>query len=132
MSNCKTFAEKELELLTKTHPDPNNRPLIEEFAPEIIALCEKFGQSGQSGGSAPYTASALAQAIKKLCLFEPIAPLTGEDDEWCDVSEISDEPKGTLFQNKRCGAVFKDVRKGKPDKVYYIDAFIKKDQKGNC
>ena len=38
--------------------------------------------------------------------FKPLTPLTGEDDEWCDQSEMSGgEP---LWQNKRYSAVFKD------------------------
>ena len=88
MSNVGLHAKRELEILSATETDPNNRPIIEEFKDEIIALCEKFGNSGQSGGSAPYVAKALSQAIKHLCMFEVIAPLTGNDDEWNDVSDL--------------------------------------------
>ena len=125
MTNTQRYAQREIDILLKSLPDPDNRPIIEPFIPEILALCEKFGNSGQSGGSAPYTATALAQAIKKLCLQEPICDITGIDDEWMDVSENGD---GTIvFQNKRCSALFKD--RG-IDRAYYLDAIVFKDQEG--
>lgn len=125
MTNTYHHAERELEILVKSAPDPDNRPIIEPFIPELLALAEKFGSSGQSGGSAPYTASALAQAIKSLCLQEPICDLTGIEEEWNDVTALSDGK--TLFQNKRCSALFKT----EPDKCYYLDAIVWKTQKGS-
>lgn len=126
MSKTKSYAESELDILTKYNTDPENRPIIEEFRNEIIALCDKFGKSGQSGGSAPYTAQALSSAIKKLCLREPICPLTGLDDEWNDVSYDSGKNE-TLFQNNRNSALFKNN-----SGVYYIDAIVFKGQNGSC
>ena len=120
MTNTHNHAQMELEILSKSSTDPNNRPIIEEFIPEILAICEKFGNSGQSGGSAPYTATALAQAIKKLCLQESISPITGIDEEWVDVSQYDAEGK-QWYQNSRCAAIFKDGKDGKP---YYLDAII--------
>ena len=122
LSNTASFAKQELDILVKSAPDPDNRPIIEEFIPEIIALVDRFGKSGQSGGSAPYTANAISQAIKKLCLHEPICPITGVDDEWMD---IDSNPKS---QNRRCSALFKDA----DNKAYYIDAIIWKTEKGHC
>jgi len=122
MSNTKMFAEMELDILTKSNTDPDNRPIIEQFIPEIIALCDKFGKSGQSGGSAPFTARALSSAIEKLCLQEPICPITGIDEEWIDITEInSGEP---MWQNKRCSALFKDEN----GEVMYVDAIVKRTQ----
>ena len=130
MSNTKKFAERELEILSKSATDPNNRPIIEEFIPEIIALCDKFGHSGQSGGSAPYTAKALAQAIEKLCLQKPIGPITGIDDEWVDVSGYGDNhgKNDIKYQNSRCSTLFKSVN----GRVWYLDAINWKDEKGAC
>jgi hypothetical protein len=127
MTKTKSYAESELDILVKSHPDPNNRPLIEEFIPEILAICEKFGNSGQSGGSAPYTAQALSQAIKHLCLQEPICPITGIDDEWMDVTKMNNGE--LMYQNNRCSALFKDGKDGRP---YYIDAIVKRTQTGSC
>ena len=115
MKNTRLRAERELEILAKTTPDA----VVLEFKSEIIALCEAFGNSGQSGGSAPYTATALSQAIKKLLLFEIIAPLTGEDDEWNDVSDLFGG--NSIFQNNRDSRVFKN---GKDGKAHFIEAIV--------
>ena len=114
MTNTQSYAKIELDILIKTTPDA----IILHFIPEILALCEAFGNSGQSGGSAPYTAGALADAVKKLCLQQPIAPLTGEDSEWNEVSN-------GVLQNNRCSAVFKE-----DGKAHYLDAISWKTQKG--
>lgn len=43
--------------------------------------------------------------LAKLGRFEPLTPLTGEDDEWIDHTDSnSGKP---LYQNKRCGRIFK-------------------------
>lgn len=112
MTNTQKFAEREFDILTATHPDPQDRPILEEFREEILALCEKFGQSGQSGGSAPFTASAISQAVKKLCLQQPIAPITGEPQEWHEVSD-------GVFQNSRCSALFRDLN----GKLHHLGSF---------
>lgn len=126
MTNTYNHAEIEFDILSKSATDPENRPVIEEFREEILALCEKFGNSGQSGGSAPYVAKVLASAIEKLCLFEPISPITGLDEEWMLVS--SDITGGKeIYQNIRCGAIFKE---GKDSKPYYLDALVLIDTKG--
>jgi len=113
MTNTQSHAQVELDILSKSTPDA----VILEFKDEILAICEKFGNSGQSGGSAPYVAGALSSAVKKLCMFQTIAPLTGIDDEWSDVSSYS--PGETLYQNKRNAAVFKDN-----SGVWYLDAIV--------
>lgn len=118
MTNTQSHAKKELDILIKSTPDA----IIRHFVPEILALCEAFGKSGQSGGSAPYTAGALSQAIKKLCLHQPICPITGIDEEWNDIgvslnrSEPIDE-----YQNNRCSNIFK---KGKEGRAYFLDAIV--------
>ena len=115
MTSTQSHAKRELEILAKTTPDA----IVTPFTNEILALCEAFGKSGQSGGSAPYTASAISQAVKKLMLFETLAPLTGEDDEWNNISEINDGKE--MYQNNRDGRVFKDSKDGK---AYFIDAIV--------
>ena len=58
--------------------------------------------------------------------YEPLGPITGKDEEWTDVS-IHSDTKETWYQNKRCSALFKDGKDGKP---YYINAIVKRDQRG--
>lgn len=124
-SNTLLYAERELNILAKTVKDP----IIAPFYSEILALCEKFGRSGQSGGSAPFVANAIAEAIKKLCLQKPICEITGVDDEWIDVADYTDlaGEKGFVFQNIRCGSIFKRGKEGRP---YYLDAIVWKTPDG--
>lgn len=127
-SNTYRFAEKELSILSQSFTDPQDRPAIEPFKKEILALCEKFGKSGQSGGSAPYVATAISHAIKKLLLQEPICGVTGLLDEWMEVSERT--PNQTYCaQNKRCSALFKEG--SELDPAYYLDAIVWKEENGN-
>lgn len=122
-SNTFRYAERELSILSKSATDPNNRPIVEPFTKELLALCDKFGKSGQGGGSAPYTATAISQAIKKLLLQEPICDITGIDDEWVNVRDASEDDE-MMYQNNRCSALFK----GKSGKCWYLDAIVWKAQ----
>ena len=84
----------------------------------VVELLEKFFEEGHSGTTAPYT----VDLFSNLALFKPIVPLTGEDWEWvCH----SDERPGevSVYQNKRCSAVFKqsDRFDGHP---YYLDGRV--------
>lgn len=130
MNNTLTHAEREFEILGKLI-DPNNpdsTPIIWEFKDEILALVKKFEESGQSGGSAPFTASAISQAVKKLCMHEPVGPITGEDWEW-DNTPCERSSGRIIYQNNRLSSVFKDGKDGTP---YYIDAVVFRNQNGAC
>ena len=113
MTNTQLFAKQELDILAATVPDA----IIIPFRKEILALCEAFGKSGQSGGSAPYTATAISKAIKKLLLQEPICDVTGHESEWFDVSEACGG--NVTYQNSRCYSLFKDGIDAKP---HYLNA----------
>lgn len=120
MNNTLSKAELELEILCQQHPNEDNPPIVKQFIPEILALVKKFGESGQSGGSAPYTANAIAQTVKALCLHEPICDITGVPEEWSEVEH-------GMAQNKRCYALLKH-EDGKP---YYLDAIAWKTPNGS-
>lgn len=64
----------------------------------ILEMVDTFADQNHSGMSA----GIVIEALNKLLRFEPLAPLTGEDDEWVEVGE------GT-WQNNRCSRVFKDA-----------------------
>jgi len=115
MTNTQKFAKRELDILATTVPNA----IVTPFANEILALCEAFGKSGQSGGSAPYTATAISKAVKKLLLQEPICAITGHENEWTAVSGTYEGNK--IYQNNRCSALFKD---GIENKAHYLDAII--------
>lgn len=76
----------------------------EALCKHVLELLDVFHGEGHSGTTAPYT----IDLFKKLAMFEPVAPLTGEDWEWVNVSENGGNNGGPLYQNKRCGHVFKD------------------------
>lgn len=123
ITNTARFAKDELDILLKTVEEP----IIAPFYSEIISLCEKFGQSGQSGGSAAYVATALSQAIKKLCLQETICDITGVDDEWVSVAETGEQGDiDILYQNNRCSGLFRN----KDGRCWFLDAIIWKNQDG--
>jgi hypothetical protein len=87
--------------------DENNKfndEMQEAICTHVLKLLEVFHDEGHSGSSAPYAINL----FEKLAKFEPVAPLTGEDWEWHDVSEYGGRDNGPLYQNKRCSHVFKD------------------------
>lgn len=133
----KTRAEIEFDILEAKENDA----IILPFKEEILALINKFMKSGQSGGSAPYTIGAIADAVKRLGLHQPLYGITGEDGEWTvynekfeviPIANITKEEiiqiKGDLkddritIQNNRLSSVFKD-EKG----AYYLDAIVFED-----
>jgi len=123
MTNTKKFAKRELDILAATVPDA----IVTSFTKEILALCEKFGKSGQSGGSAPYTANAISQAVKKLCLQEPICDVTGHETEWGETFESGKSKDITCRQNSRCSALFLETThfaSGDVSRAYYLNAIV--------
>lgn len=123
MSNLVEFAKHELELAGYFDKDAMYGGMLGEA---VLQMIEQFADEGHSGTSATIAVSL----FQKLALFEPLTPLTGEDDEWNDISddgftaffvtepdeeaqEIIDainapSAKRRLWQNKRCSHVFKD------------------------
>jgi hypothetical protein len=98
--------------------DENNKfndEMQEAICNHVLKLLDVFHDEGHSGSSALYA----IDLFEKLAKFEPVVPLTGEDWEWSDVSEYGGRDGGPLFQNKRCGRVFKDN-----DGSYDIDGIV--------
>jgi hypothetical protein len=87
----------------------------------VMELIEVFSKQGHSGMSAPI----VTDLFRKLANYEPLQPITGKDEEWGDVRDLGDGR--SWYQNKRCSALFKDGKDGRP---YYIDAIVKRDQRG--
>jgi len=117
-----SYAESELDLIGLTEEDEYNGMMRKH----ILHMIKEFADEGHSGFSAQYAIDILS----KLLSFKPLTPLTGEDDEWCDVSEYSGT---TTYQNKRCFSVFKE---GKDGEAYNIDGKVfwewYKDEDGNA
>jgi hypothetical protein len=117
-----SYAKSELDLIGLTEEDEYNAMMRKH----ILHMIKEFSDEGHSGFSAPYA----IQILTKLMSFKPLTPLTGEDDEWTNVSDYGD---GTPhYQNKRLSSVFKD---GKDGEAYNIDGKVfwewYKDEDGN-
>lgn len=125
MSNLLKHAEREFEILEKQRDeDPYNEALILDFKDEILALIEKFGTSGQSGGSAPFVSKAISDSIKTLCMFRPLSGIEDRDEDWVNVGITGENIR--LYQHKRLSSVFK-----KNGKCNYLEAVIFKGEEGN-
>jgi hypothetical protein len=108
MSNMLKWAEEELRYVGYDVNDPEDGP-NRWLAEGTLELLKVFAEQGHSGMSAPYAVSL----FEKLAMWKPIAPLTGEDDEWMEV--------GTgVWQNRRNSAVFK----GEDGQAYWIDGRV--------
>ena len=117
MSNLLKHAERELSLIGYDGKDAYNN--MAKAA--IMELLATFANQRHSGFSASY----VTDIFNKLARFETLSPLTGENNEWNDVTEMSGDRK-TLFQNNRNSAVFKD-----DTGCYYINACLWVEDNGN-
>ena len=97
MSNLEKHAKLEFKAAGWLDDDGNYIDEMQEvICRHVLALLDVFSAEGHSGSSASYTVGL----FKKLAMFEPVVPLTGEDWEWHEASE-------GVFQNIRCSHVFK-------------------------
>lgn len=106
-----TYAEQELVRIgmTADSDDEMNKAMRDH----IIHMVDEFSKEGHSGFSASYALGLLEKLLK----WEPLSPLTGEDDEWMFVGDMGDDP---VYQNVRCSRVFK----GKDGRCYDIDGIV--------
>ncbi len=117
MSNTQTHALTKFKAAGWLDDDGNYIDEMQEaICNHVLELIKVFSDEGHSGSTAPYT----IDLFKKLAMFEPIVPLTGEDWEWTEIArEMSGSNNGTVYQNKRCSRVFKD-----DDGAYDIDGKV--------
>ena len=113
-NNLINHAKKEFKILgyppmEECDDDPNK--WIQE---NVLELLEVFHKQGHSGTSAKFT----IDYFKKLASFEPLSPLTFDDNEWNDVMD-------NVYQNNRLSSVFKAGKDGIP---YYIYGIVFRDK----
>ena len=123
-SNSVSHAKREFVAIGYDVPDDEEGP-NKWMVENVLELLVVFSAQGHSGFSAPYC----IDAFKKLASFEPLSPLTGNDDEWGETYTSNDR---FIYQNKRCSHVFKEENgkaydiNGKtfrdPDRCYYTDS----------
>lgn len=111
--NLTAYAEQEMKAVGLHEPDADYGGMIYDA---VLELVKTFAEQGHSGTSAAQTLAIFS----KVAAFQPLKPLTGEDDEWTDVSE-------EYYQNKRNYAVFKEKATGRS---YFLDAIVWKTQNG--
>jgi len=103
MSNLVDYAKAELKRIGMLD---SGEPYNDNVGKAILDLIELFASQGHTGFTAPYT----IRVFERLAMFKPLTALTGENDEW---NELSDGD----YQNKRYSAVFKE----KDGKAYNIE-----------
>lgn len=111
MTNYQKHFERELEIMRKS-VEQDDELIIEPYVEAINNLLDIFGKQGHSGSSASLHSAVLSKTIKALTDFQILSPLTGEDDEWNDITfyhgEKHNPKKPKLYQNKRDSGVFKN------------------------
>ena len=113
MNNLKQHALEEFRIAGWMNEDGKyNDEMQEAICKNVLKLLDVLNEEGHSGSSTPYAINLFSDLAK----FKIISPLTGNDDEWCDHG-------GNMFQNNRCGTVFKDSTRfdGQP---YDVDAVV--------
>ena len=111
-SNFLAHARHELANMLAPDADEMDR----RMADHLLTMIALFSLEGHSG----FSASIAIDGFRRLANFEPLHPLTGDDDEWS-------EDNG-LKQNKRCSHVFMD-----PDGTAYdLDGYIFREASGHC
>lgn len=93
--NSEAYARRELELAGWFDDDSFYGDMMGHA---VLRMIREFSDEGHSGMSAGIATGL----FKTLADFNPLTPLTGEDDEWNEIGE-------GRFQNRRCSHVFKDL-----------------------
>lgn len=105
------FAKEELNIIRNSIPETDEEGIRmqDQFNECLIKMIEVFCGFGHSGASAEIAIDMLYHLLK----YQPLSPLTLEDNEWMEVSD-------GVYQNKRAYNVFKEANRfeGKP---YCID-----------
>jgi len=108
--SMKSWAKSEME-----------RAQFDEQTKEAMSkILDIFFEEWDSGGAVSWAVPVLERLLKGL----PLSPLTGEDDEWNDLSDMAGQQ---LYQNRRCSTVFKVVD---GSRVYCYDIDGPKDPNG--
>lgn len=110
-----SFAKRELDALMKA-VDPKDEQGVEmqkHMHDNVLEVLEVIGKQGHSGFSIQY----FKHLLNRLIDFKPVAPLTGDDDEWVEVQGA--EQGVPMEQNKRCPSVFRENKSN--DEAYDID-----------
>jgi len=116
MSNYERHAWNEFRAAGWTDEGNNFKDEMQKaICQHVLALLAVFDNEEHSGSSAPYAINL----FRKLAMFEPLAPLTGEDWEWFR-HDYGDVP---TYQNKRMSSVFKQSDRF-DGQAYWLDGRV--------
>jgi len=102
-SNLVEHARREFEIAGWFDDVEDDFDINRMMAEDIMELLEVFANQGHSGFSGSYAVSL----FKRLGSYDIISPLTGEPDEWNDISDHYGRTE-KVYQNRRKSTVFKD------------------------
>lgn len=116
-SSMYKWAEREFKLSENHHNEDGSLDSIATDAMKLFAVVDYISDTS-------YSTIATVSLVLDLTKFRPITPLTGNDDEWMEVSE-------GIFQNRRCPHIFKnkDLFEGK---AYNSEAIVFREPDGCC
>lgn len=77
------------------------------YGKSIYNSAAKAYMSLANDGHTGFTIGIARSILNRMIMHKPLKPLTGEDNEWNDITEKRDEY--VCYQNKRCPSVFKYV-----------------------
>lgn len=117
MSELLRFAEEELDRIGVGDEDADYDGMLKTAVMEIMRV---FSEQGHSG----FSAGLVTSMVEKLMRFEPLSPLTGEEDEWTRLDYSPD----MAAQNRRCSTVFKRT----DGTAYNIEGRIFREPNGVC
>lgn len=112
------FAREELKRAGLFDEDSDYGGMLGE---SVMKMIDVFAEEGHSG----WSASIAIHSFEKVARFEPLTPLTGDDDEWFLHDGYGGEP---YYQNKRCSRVFK----GADGQAYDIEGKVFREPSGSC
>lgn len=107
--------ERELELIGLGENATEIDLVMRENILEIISV---VSSQGHSGFSFSYLSSIMNKYFSKTQI---LSPLTGEDSEWMDISDYSDNP---MYQNNRMSSVFKHINDDGKVECYWLDGTV--------
>jgi hypothetical protein len=114
-SNLYQHAKKELELVGYDFSS-DEKTMDNLMRDNILDLLRVFYKQEHS----ELTANYIIDVFRRLARFQPLKPVTDEEEEWVEVAE-------NLYQHKRLAGLFKN---GETGRSHYLDAIIFVDQDG--
>lgn len=113
-SNLEIFAENELRRAGAFDEDG---AYMGALGPAVMKMVKIFAEEGHSG----FSANLAINMFQRVARFEPLTPLTGDDDEWNECGH-------GVWQNRRSPRVFKNA----DGRAYDTEGRVFREASGAC